>query len=294
VYVKSRAGAEPVRISDLNDEFMADVELAPAERATVVRDDGTEVEYFTLTPPTRPGRQPPPLHLDVHGGPHGWWPHTVLLALHQAIAAAGYCVVLPNPRGSAGYGQRFTSGCTGDWGGRDYEDILACCDDLVARGAVDPRRMLVSGYSYGGFMTAWIVGHTDRFRAATAGAALVDQTSMALTTDVPWLARFGMGGTPWQRRQEYEKRSPLTYLPEVSTPVLVAHWEGDVRVAIGQAEELYTGLRLLNKEAQLVRYPGGFHARWSPSQTVDFTRQILSWNERHDAQPRGRRRDAKR
>jgi dipeptidyl aminopeptidase/acylaminoacyl peptidase len=205
-----------------------------------------------------------------------------LLALHQPIAAAGYCVLLPNPRGSASYGQRFTSACTGDWGGGDYEDVLACCDDLVERGMADPRRMFVSGYSYGGFMTAWIVGHTDRFRAATAGAAVIDQTSMALTTDVPWFSHFSMGGAPWQRPGEYERRSPLSYLPEVTTPVLVVHWEGDVRVPIGQGEELYTGLRLLGKEAELLRYPGGSHAQWAPSQMADFTRQILTWNERHD------------
>jgi dipeptidyl aminopeptidase/acylaminoacyl peptidase len=290
VYVMNRAGAEPVRVSNFNDQFVADVELAPAGRSSIAREDGTEVEYFTLMPPNRGGRAPVPLHLDVHGGPHGWWPLTLLLAFHQAIAAAGYCVLLPNPRGSAGYGQSFTSGCTGDWGGGDYEDVLACCDDLVTKEIADPRRMFVSGYSYGGFMTAWIVGHTDRFRAGTAGAAVIDQTSMALTTDVSWFSQYSMGGTPWERSEEYEKRSPLTYLPEVKTPVLVVHWEGDVRVPIGQGEELYTGLRLLGKEVELLRYPGGFHAHWAPSQMVDFTRQILSWNERHDVRAPGRRR----
>ena len=105
-------------------------------------------------------------------------------------------------------------------------------------------------------MTSWLVGHTDRFRAATAVAAVVDQTSMVLTTEIPEFAVFNMGGLPWSRRHEYETRSPLTYLPNVKTPVLVIHWEGDLRVPIGQGEELYSGLRLLGKKAEMVRYPG--------------------------------------
>jgi dipeptidyl aminopeptidase/acylaminoacyl peptidase len=112
-------------------------------------------------------------------------------------------------------------------------------------------------------------------------------TSMALTSDVPDFALYSMGGTPWQRPDEYAYRSPLTYLPSVSTPVLVVHWEGDLRVPIGQGEELYSGLRMLGKEAELLRYPGGFHASRSPSQAVDMTKQIIDFNRRHDSRVRG-------
>lgn len=280
-------GDEPVPLTHLNDEFLERVELSPVTRSTIIRPDGTEIEYFTLAPTGRAARRLP-LHLEVHGGPHGAWPATRTLALHQAIAAAGYLVVLPNPRGSTGYGQEFTAACTGDWGGADYEDILACCDDLVSRGIADGRRMFVSGGSYGGFMAAWIAGHTDRFCAATAVAVVVDERSLALTTDIPEFVLFNMGGTPWDRAQEYDRRSPLSYLPDVNTPVLVIHWEGDLRTPISQGEELYTGLRLLGKEAELVRYPGGFHISRTPSQTVDWAARIVDFNERHD--PRRRRR----
>jgi dipeptidyl aminopeptidase/acylaminoacyl peptidase len=150
--------------------------------------------------------------------------------------------------------------------------------------------MFVSGASYGGFMTAWIVGRCDRFRAAAAVAAVIDQTSMALTTEIPEFARFNMGGTPWERPEEYRLRSPLTYLPRVRTPVLVIHWEGDIRVPMGQGEELYTGLKLLGKEVELLRYPGGFHIARTPSQAVDYARQLIAWNQRHD--PRSRNRGA--
>jgi dipeptidyl aminopeptidase/acylaminoacyl peptidase len=289
LYATTLAGAEPAQLTGLNTAFLEEVELVPAGRGAVIRADGTEVEYFMLLPADRPARDLP-LHVDIHGGPHACWPSGRWLALHQAVAAAGHAVVLPNPHGSTSYGQAFSSGCVGDWGGGDREDILACCDDLIERGVVDGGRMFVSGGSYGGFMTSWIVGHSDRFRAATAIAAVVDQTSMALTSEIPGFSLFNMGGTPWARASEYERRSPLTYLPAVNTPVLVVHWEGDLRVPVGQGEELYTGLRLLGKEAELVRYPGGFHIVRTPSQAVDLTERILAWNERHDVRRRTRAR----
>ena len=133
----------------------------------------------------------------------------------------------------------------------------------------------------GGLPAAW--GYFTLFRAATAVAAVVDETSMALTSEIPEFSRFNMGGTPWERPDEYEKRSALTYLPTVRTPVLVIHWEGDLRVPVGQGEELYTGLRLLGKPAEFVRYPGGFHIQRSPSQAVDWVKRVLDWDQQHDA-----------
>jgi dipeptidyl aminopeptidase/acylaminoacyl peptidase len=288
LYATTHDGREPVRVTHLNDALVSEVELSPVKRQTITRPDGTEVEYFTIAPPGRAERRLP-LHLDIHGGPHAAWPSGYFLTLHQAIAAAGYLVLLPNPRGSSGYGQQFTAACTGDWGGADYEDILACCEDLVERGVADRRRMFVSGGSYGGFMTSWIVGHTDRFQAATAVAAVVDETSMALTTDLPDFSLFNMGGTPWQQADEYKTRSPLHYLPNVTTPVLVIHWEGDLRVPIGQGEELYAGLRSLGKKAEFVRYPGGFHIARTPSQAVDWTKRTIAWNQQHDPRRRSGR-----
>lgn len=281
------AGGQPGRrqLTQLNDALLNEVELAPVTRSSITRPDGTEIEYFTLVPSGGPARRP--LHLDIHGGPHGWWPLGQVLAFHQSLAAAGFCVLLPNPRGSVGYGQRFSAACSGDWGGGDYEDILACCDDLVERGIGDANRMFVGGGSYGGFMTNWIVGRSDRFQAATTLAGLVDMRSMLLTSDVPEVLQFQFGGPPWRRPDEYERRSPLTYVANVTTPVLVLHYEGDLRVPVGQADELYAALKLLDKEVEFVRYPGGFHVFSTPSQTVDEIRQVLAWNERHDPR-RGR------
>jgi dipeptidyl aminopeptidase/acylaminoacyl peptidase len=283
------------QLTRFNEALLDEVRLAVVERSTITRPDGTEVEYFTLLPPRPSGRRLP-LHLEIHGGPHGMWPSGRAIGLHQALAGAGYAVVLPNPRGSTGYGGSFTSACTGDWGGGDYEDLLACCDDLVRRGVADSSRLSVSGASYGGFMTSWMVGHTRRFRAATAIAAVTDMTNQALAADIWDFAVFNMGGTPWQRPDEYTKRSTISYLPDVTTPVLVMHWEGDLRVPISQGEELYTGLRVLGKETEMVRDPGGFHIARTPSQTVDCTRRVIDWNARHDGEsdPTGRLRPGSR
>src|SRR6185437_15186901 len=134
LFAAGLAGTDRVQLTRLNAEFLAEVDLAPVGRSTVVRPDGTSVEYFTIVAGAR-GRLP--LHVDIHGGPHASWPSGRWLALHQSLAAAGYAVVLPNPRGSTSYGQAFTRACTGDWGGGDAEDILACCSDLVERGIAD-------------------------------------------------------------------------------------------------------------------------------------------------------------
>ena len=282
VYVRPLAAkAEPVRVSRLNDEVRDTIALAPLERYTIKAGDGLEVEYFLIRPPAKAGAtsssRRAPVHLEIHGGPHGAHAMGMALAYYQAVVSSGIAVLLPNPRGSSGYGQAFTEGCTGDWGGADFDDMLACVDDVIERGLGDPKRTTVGGYSYGGFMTAWAVGHTNRFKAAVVGAPVIDMVSMTGTSDLTAFCTFAMGGTPWDRPDEYSKRSPLTYLPDVSTPVLIQHWEGDLRCPIGQAEELYTGLKLLGKDAEFVRYPGGSHIGRSPSQAVDRVERIIDW-----------------
>jgi dipeptidyl aminopeptidase/acylaminoacyl peptidase len=279
------------RISRANTAFVAEVALGSVERARLTAEDGTSVEYFTISPPGRVSK-PLPVHLDIHGGPHGAWPAGRFLAFHQTVAAAGYLVLLPNPRGSSGYGQAFTEACTGDWGGADAGDLGACVDDVIARGLGDEHRLFVGGGSYGGFMTAWLVGHTKRFKAATAMAAVIDQASMAGTSDIPGFVEFNFGRL-WEHAHEYEKRSPLTYARTITTPVLILHWEGDLRVPISQGEELFAALRLLKRPVEFVRYPGGSHVSRAPSQSVDWVHRLLAWNERHDPRSaKGRRRRA--
>jgi dipeptidyl aminopeptidase/acylaminoacyl peptidase len=272
------------RVSHANDELVAEVALASCRRIVSVAPDGTESESFLLLPPGAAKTARRPLVLDVHGGPHGWHPgtFTTTWAISQTLAGAGYAVLLCNPRGSSGYGDEFLAGCVGDWGGGDFDDLMAAVDKVVADGVVDSKQLYVWGYSYGGFMTSWIVGHTNRFRAAVVGAPVIDQLSMIGTSDIPHFSAFELGGYPWERPEEFAKRSPLTYAPDIRTPVLLLHQDGDLRCPIGQSDELFAALKLLGKEVEYVRYPGGFHALGvAPSHLVDRARRTVEWFKRH-------------
>ncbi len=171
--------------------------------------------------------------------------------------------------------------CVEDWGGADYRDLMAGVDRMVERGSADPARLYVGGYSYGGYMSSWIVGQTNRFRAAAVGAPITNLISSFGNDDIPHVNIDELGGTPFSVPDEYVKRSPLTYLKNVKTPVLLQHWEGDRRCPIGQSEEFFVGLKVLGKKVEFVRYPGGSHAGRSPSQDVDSTQRMLDWFARH-------------
>lgn len=271
-------------VSHANDELRSTVALARAERRTSVTADGTECESFVVVSPAVKRRGSLPLVLDVHGGPHGWHPgtFTTTWAITQTLAGAGYAVLLCNPRGSAGYGDEFLAGCVGDWGGGDYDDLMSAVDAVVADGIADREQLYVWGYSYGGFMTSWIVGHTRRFRAAVVGAPVVDQLSMIGTTDIPMFSAHELGGYPWERPDVYAKRSPITYAPDIRTPVLLLHQDGDLRCPVGQSDELFAALKLLGREVEYVRYPGGFHALGvAPSHLVDRAARTAEWFQRH-------------
>jgi dipeptidyl aminopeptidase/acylaminoacyl peptidase len=160
---------------------------------------------------------------------------------------------------------------------------MAGVDELVARGVADDDRLYIGGYSYGGFMSTWAVGHTDRFQATAVGAPVSNQVSMFGTGDIPLFDMHEIGGTPLDNPDEYRMRSPTTYLANVNTPVLLLHHEGDLRCPIGQSEEVFHTLKLLGKEVEFVRYPGGFHTynTHAPSQIIDHARRIVAWYDAH-------------
>lgn len=280
LYVAHIDGSRERRLSEANAELRR-LRVAAVRRVRHRAGDGKRIDSFVMYPPGYTKGKKAPLVLDIHGGPHGWHPQAALLPLYQALAAAGYVVVLPNPRGSHGYGQEFAEACVGDWGGADFEDLMGAVDALVASGVADPKRLYVTGYSYGGFMTAWAVGHTDRFSAACVAAPITDQTSMWGTTDVPGFLTHEIGGVPWEEPERYAERSPLSYVSNVRTPVQLFHWEGDLRCPIVQTEQFFHTLRKLSQEVVMVRYPGGFHIVRSPSQMVDYLERHLAWFGKH-------------
>lgn len=271
------------RVSRAGADLLAKVDLLPARRHSVKARDGHTIEYFVISPRTSARRRSaPPMFLDIHGGPNSLHPQLAIAQNYQALAAAGYTVVLPNPRGSVGYGEEFTSAVNGDWGGEDYEDLLHCADDVIRRGLADPKRQFVGGYSYGGYMSSWMVGHTDRFKAACIGAPVTDLVSAFGAGDVgTWIVE-SLNANPWHDEDHLRVRSPVTYAPNVNTPVMLYVNEGDLRCPTDQADAFFNSLRYLGKDVEYFRYPGGSHASAAliagpPSQNVDRLKRILDF-----------------
>ncbi|MEX0785880.1 MAG: S9 family peptidase [Dehalococcoidia bacterium] len=280
VYSATLRGGRARNLSHANDELREGRDIAPVRRVTHKGPDGLKIESFVVYPPNyRRGRRYP-LALQIHGGPHGVHP-TGFQLTYQALASAGYVVLLPNPRGSTSYGEEFSQACVGDWGGKDFQDLMTGVDAMIRRRVADPNRLYVGGYSYGGFMTSWTVGQTDRFRAALIGAPVADHVSMFGTTDIPHFAVYEHEGSPFDNEKALRDRSPVTYLPNVKTPVLLVHWEGDLRCPIGQSEQIFQGLKMLGKKVEFVRYPGGSHGVRTPAQSVDEIQRRLDWYNRH-------------
>ena len=280
--------AQSRNLSRANDGFVDTIELAVPGRISHTAADGLEIESLVLNPPGfvsikangAQRQKPGPLALEIHGGPHGVNSAAFNIA-QQSLAAAGYTVLLPNPRGSTSYGADFTRGVIGDWGGKDFQDILGAVDSMVESGVADERRLYVGGYSYGGFMTSWTVGHTDRFQAAALGAPVANLFSMFGTSDIPLFMAYEIDSPAFGNPEPYRTGSPVTYLEKVRTPVLLYHNEGDLRCPVAQSEEIFQGLRALGREVEYVRYPGGFHGVSTPSQLIDRMVRKLDWYGRH-------------
>ena len=266
------------RLSSLNGAFLGGVRLDTATRVIFPSKDGTKVEGWLLLPPHAAGEKIP-LILAVHGGPHGAYGNNFDFEL-QLFAAKGYAVLYTNPRGSTGYGEDFLwATWGGGWGIKDYEDVMAGVDYVLAHYPIDPKRLGVTGYSYGGFMTDWIITQTNRFVAAIAGAGISNWVSDYGTADIPRTKESEFFGAPWEAKG-YEllwRQSPIHYAAKVTTPTLFVHGEADLRVPIEQAEQMYTALKKRKVPARMVRYPDSYHGGWSAWNSVHRYWQELEW-----------------
>jgi dipeptidyl aminopeptidase/acylaminoacyl peptidase len=280
VYVAGADFASPRKLTTMNPETN-DLALGETEVLTWKSSDGWPIEGILVKPVGyEPGKKYPML-VDAHGGPTGAHTNGFKIGVHngaQLWAGRGWAVLYPNPRGSSNYGEKFMRGNIQDWGGGDYRDIMAGVDEVVKRGVADPDKLAVMGWSYGGYMTCWIVSQTSRFKAARMGAGLSDLYSMYGATDIPGYIGTFFDNYPTEKTLKlYRERSGLTYVDNVTTPLLIMHGLNDERVPIGQPMEFYRALKDRGKIVELVWYPREGHGFSEYYHQRDQIRRELEW-----------------
>jgi dipeptidyl aminopeptidase/acylaminoacyl peptidase len=280
VFVAAPDGTAARRLTATNDALLDELRLPEIAPARATMPDGAVIEGWVIKPlDMEPGARYP-LVLDVHGGPHGAFLHAFAGAYPLALASRGCAVLQVNPRGSTGWGEEFARHLHGGRGERDLPELLAVLDTVIAQGWVDPERLGITGYSYGGYMTAWAIGHTDRFKAAVWGAGAANLYTHFAYSDINAPRYHEMDGSPWERRELYLRLSPISYVQHIRTPLLMLHGEADLRCNIAQADEFFTALKYLGNEVVLVRYPGEHHGmrqQGKPSNRVDYDRRLIAW-----------------
>ena len=271
------------QVTAYNREYLREHPPAGLEKFSIRR-GGLEIECRLYFPPDFDADRRYPLALEIHGGPNGAF-YDSFVPLQQLLATNGYLTLAVNPRGSSTYGDDFMTAVLEDWGGEDYRDLMAAVDEVAARPYVDGERLGVHGYSYGGFMTGWIIGHNRRFKAAVIGAPCTDLVGMYGTSDIG--VSFGeaqWGGTPAEAFQKLVEHSPLTYAPQVETPALLLHGESDARCPIAQSEAYFVQLKRLGKVVEMVRFPGSSHSlprQGHPKLREEYLARTLEWFDRY-------------
>jgi dipeptidyl aminopeptidase/acylaminoacyl peptidase len=267
------------RLTHINDDLLAQLKLGEVDKVRFPSRDGTEIESFVVKPPDFDSNHKYPTLLSIHGGPVAQYTYGYSFG-PQFYAAQGYVVVLPNPRGSTGRGDKFRKAIFQGWGIKDYEDVIAAVDHVIELGYADPDRLGVTGYSYGGFMTNVVITRTDRFKAAVSGAG-----------HSLFIANFGHDiyqkwyawelDVPWKNRQLWEKLSPLNQIYKVTTPTLFACGQKDWNVPVLNSELMYQSLKRLGVKTQLVVYPNSHHGGWEKQYSRDFYQRTLAWMDKY-------------
>jgi dipeptidyl aminopeptidase/acylaminoacyl peptidase len=266
-------------LADVNSDVLRNVKLGEVEEMWFKSPDGFDLQGWLIKPAGFEAGKKYPLLLYIHGGP--WAMYSVSFNwAWQNFAANGYAVLYMNPRGSTGYGQDFVNGIQYSYPGKDFDDLMAGVDTAIAKGFIDENKLFVCGGSGGGVLTAWIVGHTDRFAAAVSMRPVINWHSFVGTTDgASWYRQFQK--YPWEDPMEYAVRSPLHYVDNVTTPTMVMTGEADLRTPISQSEEYYRALKMLKKDTLLVRMPNEYHGWRRPSHRLLQQLYLMSWFEKH-------------
>jgi dipeptidyl aminopeptidase/acylaminoacyl peptidase len=273
-------GSELQRVTHFNDALFDELQLATPEYMRYKGADGWDIDGWILKPHNFDSSKKYPLILEIHGGPQTQYGYGFFHEM-QMLVAEGYVVLYTNPRGSCGYGYDFSFAVNGKWGETDSIDIMNGVDALLARGYIDEQRMGVTGGSYGGFMTNWLTGHNDRFRVAITDRCVANLASMFGSGDVGWdIGYDNLDTTPWENLAKYMHMSPISYVQNMKTPLLIIHSEQDLRCPIEQAEQLFTSLKWLGREVQFVRFEGQSHGLsrgGHPKLRLERLRHIKNW-----------------
>ena len=272
-----------LRTTRLNDDLFANIDLGAVERITWQSSaDGREIEGWLVTPPDFDASKQYPLILEIHGGPFAaYGPH--FSAEAQLFAAAGYVVLYANPRGSTSYGDEFANLIHHNYPSEDYDDLISGVDAAIARGFVDPDQLFVTGGSGGGVLTAWIVGNTNRFKAAVVAKPVINWISFTLTSDFyPFFGKYWFDKMPWEDPDAYWARSPLSLVGNVETPTMLLTGEADYRTPMSETEQYYQALQLRDIDTAMVRIPEAPHGiAGRPSNLIAKVDNILAWFERY-------------
>ncbi|HEY3839370.1 MAG TPA: S9 family peptidase, partial [Bryobacteraceae bacterium] len=271
-------GGAAVALTHLNDDLLNQYQLTPFEDFWVTTADNVQIQSFMVKPPNFDPALKYPVLLLVHGGPEGEWDESWTYRWNaQVFASAGYVVVMPNPRGSFGYGQKFTDDINQDWGGKPFDDIMATTDYVEKLPYVDSNRMAAAGGSYGGYMINWMLGHTTRFKCFVSHAGVYDLREEAESTEELWFPIWEFGGMPWDNPETYDKWSPSHYAKEFQTPTLVIHGELDFRIPYTQGLELFTTLQMRKVPSELLIFPDEGHWVLKPQNSELWYKTFLDW-----------------
>jgi len=289
VWVADQPGAPGRKMSAVN-AWNAGLALGATRAVRWTSTDGARIEGLLLTPPAAgapragrgPGRSGPPLRTLVllHGGPYASRYSLAFQALPQYLAAHGYQVFMPNFRSSGGYGTAFMLRKRSDWGGQDWDDVQTGVDSLIRWGLADRARLGVLGHSYGGYLSAWAITHTDRFRAACVSAGAVDLAAHYGQSDIQKYRAYEFEGAPWETPENWTRSSPITYIKRAKTPTLILVGEDDRRVPMPQAQELYHALQALAVPCEFVHYPREGHGLREPRHRADYATRLVGWFDR--------------
>lgn len=283
-FVASVSSFAPLQISKAN----TDLKLPPLGKTEAIRwksTDGKEIEGLLTYPVGYQTGQKVPLILNVHGGPAGVFQQTFIggrgVYPLATFASRGDAILRPNPRGSSGYGTEFRRANIKDWGGADYQDLMTGVDKVIEMGVADQGRLGVMGWSYGGFMTSWIVTQTHRFKAASAGAPVTNLMSFTGTADIPAFIPDYFGGQFWEAQELYQKHSPMFNVKGVTTPTMIQHGDADIRVPISQGYEFYNALKAQGVPTRMLVLPRQPHGPNEPKMQLAAMQANLEWFERH-------------